>query len=193
MKYMTHNSWTFMRPKTFLGRIFNFMAQCQEINIQQQYEKYNVRMFDLRIRLKNGSPIIAHGLFEYQDSINQIVSDLDFLNNKKDVYVKVQLEIRNPKQDLDIQRFWFVNYCKQLESMYQNIKFCGGNPVYNSGLIYYKFKNEIPSTKGCHASNETKNILDDLYPKLYAKKHNKESKKRNITQEFLSLDFINYG
>ena len=108
MKFMTHNSWTFMRPKTILGKVFNVMARCQSKSIQEQYELYEVRMFDLRIRLNKGQPIIAHGLFEYENSVEQIEKDLSYLNNKDDVYVRVFLEVRNYRQDTDKQRNWFI-------------------------------------------------------------------------------------
>lgn len=185
---MTHNSWSFLRPRTFLGRIFNFMAKCQSKNIQEQYENYNVRMFDLRVRLENGHPIICHGLFEYQ--YDQLENDLDYLNNKKDVYVRIFLEVRTPRQDTDKQRIWFLNYCKSLEQIYENIKFCGGGPTYSGSINYYKFKYNCPTSEGCHASWATYNKLDDLWPWLYAKLHNKESREKGTDYEFLSLDFV---
>lgn len=74
--------------------------------------------------------------------------------------------------------------------MYSNIKFCGGNPTYNGGIKYFKFKYNTPTSEGCHASWATKCKLDDLWPWLYAKLHNKESRKKGTTKEYLSLDFI---
>lgn len=180
---MSHNSWTFLKPRTFFGKLFSFIARCQSKNIQEQYEKYNVRMFDLRIKLKDNKPIIAHGIFEY--SIEDLEKDLAYLNTK-DVYIRVLLEVRNSFKDTDKQRAWFINYCKQLEEMYQNIKFCGGNPTYTA-IQYFKFKNSIPSIEGNYASSN-KNIVDDLWPWLYAKRHNKDIE--NTDKEFIALDFV---
>lgn len=195
MEFMTHNSWTFMKPRTFAMKLINFTAQCQEVDIQTQYEKYNVRIFDLRIRLNNGKPVIAHGLVEYKNSPAQIEKDLAYLNSKANTYCRVFLEIRTAVGDTQKQRDWFINYCKHLEDTYNNIKFCGGYPTYNTGIQYYKFKYSLPRTIGAHASWATKNKLDDLYPRGYAKKHNKESVIKFFQEgnpdTYLSLDFVN--
>lgn len=190
---MSHNSWSFLTPKTLLGRIFNFTAKCQAVSIQEQYLKYNVRVFDLRVRLdNNGKAIVAHGLFEYKDSMFRIARDLDFLNSKLDTYVRVFLEVRTKEQDTETQRHWFVSFCSHLEDKWPHIKFCGGYPTYNFAVRYYKFKHNLPPTKGAHASWATKTKLDDLWPWLYAKLHNKKSRAEHTDENvYLSLDFVN--
>lgn len=193
MKIMSHNSWTFLKPRTFLGRIFNFTAKCQSKDIQEQYEKYNVRCFDLRLKLdKYNKATLAHGLFEYK--IDNLKNDLEYLNSKGDVSIRVLLEVRNSSQDTEIQRNWFIKYCKELEDDFQNLRLFGGYPTYNGVLQYFKFKNGlIPSMDGQHASWTTKCKIDDLWPWLYAKINNKKSYKRETDAEFLSLDFVEYG
>ena len=186
-KIMSHNSWTFLKPIGFFAKIFNFTAKCQDKNIQEQYEKYGVRMFDLRIRLnKNNKPVIAHGLFEY-DATN-LTSDLNYLNTKRDVTIRVLLELRDGG---DSQKEWFIKYCSQLWINYPNINFCGGYATCNNSKIYFKFTNPHPSCFGAHASCITKNKLDDLWPKFFAFRNNWYYRKLDIEQEYLSLDFVN--
>lgn len=184
---MSHNSWTYLSPKTFLGKVFSFLAKCQSKTIKEQYEQYQVRVFDLRIRLNNKKqPTIAHGIFEY--SIENLQYDLSFLNQKK-ASVRVLLEISSEYKDTEAQRNWFINYCKQLEEMYPNINFFGGRPAY-CGIKYYKFKNENPTIKSGNASSINKNKLDDLWPWLYAKLNNKKILNQVITEDCLILDFV---
>ncbi len=191
MKLMSHNSWSFLTPKTFFGKLIKFTAKCQEVNIQTQYEKYDVRMFDLRVKLdSNGKLTLLHGLVKYKTSLQQLEKDLKFLNEKGDVVVRVLLDIRFEPDDTKEQREWFINYCSQLENLYQNIKFCGGNPTY-CGIAYYKFKYPLPSIEDGYASEATKTKLDDLWPKRFAKKNNKKFLSRETSKEYLALDFVN--
>ena len=37
---------------------FRFMARCQDVDIKTQYEKYNVRYFDLRINFDTGGFVV---------------------------------------------------------------------------------------------------------------------------------------
>ena len=48
---MSHNSWTYLKPRTLIGCIFRWAGRCQSHSIVEQYEKYGVRIFDLRIKL----------------------------------------------------------------------------------------------------------------------------------------------
>lgn len=195
MKVMSHNSWSFLTPKSLFQKLINFTAKCQAVSIQEQYEEYDVRIFDLRVKLDSDNKItIAHGLVSYKDSIRHIITDLAYLNNKPDVYVRVFLEIRFACKDTEYQRIWFTNYCRYLETNYPNIKFCGGYPTYNTTVPYYKFKHNLPATVANHASYTTKNVLDDLWPWLYAKRHNKKAVEDYIksgTDKYLSIDFVN--
>lgn len=186
---MSHNSWSFLKPRTFFGKLIKFTAKCQEVNIKEQYEKYNARMFDLRVRLDNsGKLTLCHGLVYY--SPKSLSEDLQYLNNKKDVMIRVLLDIRFPREDTDKQRIWFTKYCSELEQNYPSIKFCGGNPTY-AGIIYYKFKNPLPSIESCYASEDNSSRIDDLWPKRFAKKNNKKSLAKGTTKEYIALDFVN--
>lgn len=189
MKIMSHNSWSFLKPRTFFGKLIKFTAKCQEVNIQDQYEKYNARMFDLRVRLDgSGKLTLCHGLVYY--SPKSLIKDLEYLNSKRDVMVRVLLDIRFAKEDTEEQKNWFIKYCSELEYNYPSIKFCGGNPAY-CGINYYKFNYSLPSIEDGYASEATKTKLDDLWPKKFAKKNNKKFLAKGTDKEYLALDFVN--
>ena len=48
----SHNSWSYLPPKHWWMWPIHFMAKCQRVDIREQYEKYGVRCFDLRVRWK---------------------------------------------------------------------------------------------------------------------------------------------
>lgn len=189
----THNSFTYLKPRTWFGKLIRWTAQCQEVSIYEQYEKYNVRAFDFRVRLNgDGKVCLAHGLVEYADSVNELDKALDYLNKKGDCYVRVSLETRNDYYRSKEQNEWFMSFCKKLEGEYEAIKFYGGSETGTSNYIYI-FNTKYPTSDGYHASWATKSKLDDIFPKCYAKKHNKESYEKGSEKNIMYLDFVNIG
>lgn len=182
----SHNSWTYLPPKKWWMRLFNFVAKCQDKNIKQQY--YNgARMFDLRVRFDNyGYPIIAHGLAEYSNKC--LTDDLIFLNEKgKDtVYVRVILETNEESYGDEVL---FTNYCASLRNKYENIRFIGGNRKYDWEKVF-DFDITEPAIKGVFAS-VTDSKIDDVWPWLYAKRNNNKNLKGNENYNgYLMVDFI---
>ena len=81
----SHNSWSYLPAKKWWMSPFKFVAKCQNINIRDQYNIYNVRCFDLRIRFNDKNELtVAHGLMEYKISESQLLDDLQWLNNQKE-------------------------------------------------------------------------------------------------------------
>ncbi|WP_173431811.1 hypothetical protein [Sharpea azabuensis] len=177
--------------------MFNWTAKCQSVTIYEQAEKYNVKMFDMRVRFKDGIPILAHGLVEY-DLIDAWCMD-DFLaeyaetHPKDEFYCRVMLENtfmskdRYPKQ---IKAF--KDFCKVLETNApKNLHYVGGWRKDDFTNVY-QFKTQQPDMHGSHASCSKHKIVQ-LWPWIYAKLHNKESHKRGTDKTVLMLDFIQIG
>ena len=62
----SHNSWTYLTPKKWWMKLISFTAKCQDYHIYDQYYRYGVRCFDLRVRFNSdGKAIISHGIIEY--------------------------------------------------------------------------------------------------------------------------------
>lgn len=184
----SHNSWSYLPPRKSWMKPIAFTAKCQNVDIKTQYEKYNVRCFDLRVKFdKKGNPIIAHGIIEYTTNEN-ITSDLTWLNNKRDVYVRVILEARN-KKDYDIGKKYFARFCGALEYYFYNIYFWCGRNLYNWKEDYdFHFK---PTCEERYSSVCKPKLIDDWYPKLYAKKNNKDNIKQGTDKQILLIDFVN--
>lgn len=182
----SHNSFTYLKPKRWYMRPFNFISKCQSKTIQEQYSKYHVRIFDLRVAFdKHGDPFIRHGLMNY--GYNNITEVLDWLNSRRgNVYVRVIFEISKKKNSIE-NEVKFMQYCEYLENRYPNIKFTTGVRKYDWRQIY-KFTNELPAMDADFSSVKGSKF-NDLWPWLYAKKHNKEAMK-NCKSKYLMLDFI---
>lgn len=184
MKLGTHNSMTYLKPKKWYLYPLQFIARCQSKTIKEQYEKYGIRYFDLRIRFdKKGNPEFAHGMMSYKGNVDDILEYLNSHNEK--VQVRFSLEIL--KENLE-QEKQFQLYCALCESLYPNLKFhCGGRKY--DWKIVYEFENPYPTTDE-KVSSTTWKIWDDWCPYIYARLMNKKNIKKGTDKEYMTLDFI---
>lgn len=180
---------SYSAPKKWYMWPFHFMAKCQSKTIKEQYEKYGVRMFDLRIKFNSkGEACFAHGIMEYKASID---NTLEYLNTLDKVPVRILLENKAGEYEKE-----FRKWCKDIKKKYTNIKFFGGRNKY-SWVIIYHFKYKGPTYLDKYSSNNkeegklTGTYLDDWCPWLYAIFNNKKNIKEGTNKEFLLLDFVN--
>ena len=190
MRLASHNSWSYLKPKKWCMRLFNFASKCQDADIETQYNKYGVRCFDLRIRFNNITLVVAHGCAEYSISSQELEDILMWLNSKKDAAVRVILEVRTKWQYSNLQRSLFRMYCSYIVKDYPNIKFWGGRNLYN-WEVEYDFT-YAPSCEEKYASVCSPKIIDDWYPRWFAKKHTKEIIEKGSSKDYLMVDFVNY-
>lgn len=166
---------------------FNFIAKCQRVTLEEQYKKYDIRMFDFRIAFnKDSVPYICHGLMDYK---GDIFSFLDYLNKQKGTKVRFVLE----KEDNKDSDKLFITFCKLVETTYQNIKFFGGIKKKEWKQLY-RFKYN-PEYDDKYASNNTSNkttgiLIDDLCPFIYARLNNKKNIEKGTDKPWLFIDFV---
>ena len=182
----SHNSWSYVRAKKWWMRLLAFTAKCQNTDIKEQYEKHNVRCFDLRVRFRNGKVTIAHGLIEYDYTLEDLHSDFVYLNHKGDVFVRVLHEERDESGEAYKEQF--LEFCSRLEKKYENIKFWCGRNLYNWN-VDYEFGHE-PSCDEKYASVCKPRIIDDWIPWIYAKFNNKKIKSKGTDKDILLIDFV---
>ena len=197
MIYGTHNTMTYLKPRKWWMWLFNWTAKCQSITLYEQANKYNVRMFDMRVRFRNGRPILAHGLVEY-DVVDAWDMD-DFLSNyaeqhpNEEFYCRVTLENTFMRENTywdQIQKF--KEFCYLLEiNAPKNLHYVGGWQKLDFTKVY-SFNTPQPDMYGNHASCSKYKIVQ-LWPWIYAKLHNKETHKKGTDKQVLMMDFIQMG
>ena len=181
MKLGTHNSMTYLPPKKWYLYPFRFIAKCQSKTIQEQYE-LGARMFDLRIKFdKKGTPEFRHGSMAFKGSVTKT---LQFLNTKK-VYVRLLLETK--KSDID-QEEMFRIFCRDCQEYFPNIKFFCGRRKFDWKVVF-EFKYKEPYIEQ-YVSSMQGSKIDDLWPWLYAKLHNKEHMQECDKRKWNLFDFI---
>jgi hypothetical protein len=190
----SHNSWSYLKAAKWYKRPFAFMARCQRVDIRTQYE-LGVRCFDLRLRVNNdGNLYIAHGLCEYQYTIQNLSRDLNWLDQKGDCYVRVLHEARYKWQYTEASRGSFGYICAIMVKEFPNIRFFGGQNLYNWELDFnfQEGKDEVdePTVDERHASVSKPKLLDDWWPWLYAWVHNEAIKITGTDKDILLVDYI---
>ena len=171
--------------------LFHFVAQCQEYNIQDQYEEYGVRGFDLRVKFdKNGDTVFAHGKYVYDCTLEDITKDLAYLDKKGGCNVRVIHEARTKEEYTPENVERFKAFCSAIEASYLNIKFWNGNNLYTAKNDY-PFKNK-PTCLELYASVRAPKLIDDWIPRLYAFINNKKNIRKGTDRDILLVDFVNY-
>lgn len=203
MNIGTHNSLTYLTPKKWWQKLIKFTAKCQAVNYEEQY-KLGARVFDVRLWYDDDFKVeIRHGRIAYIGGFTVLYDMFDFLDNKKDCYVRLICEEDSfAKKDplASIKEHYFMDECHNFETQFPNIKFFGGNRKYDWKVLY-NFKNkDVPTLVDRYSSTTSLfksdkkwlAILDDLYPILYAKLKNKTLiKEHNDKDGYLFIDFIN--
>lgn len=195
LKIGSHNSWSFAPTRWYIP---HFICKCQNLDIEGQYNA-RVRLFDLRLRLEDLCKWrVAHGSAFFAVDWRE---DLAWLNHKEDCYVRVILEYNKKPKQYDLIESLFKGYCKYLVSRFPKIKFFGGNCKWDWKKLY-EFENPdeplldkySSTTSWFNSKNKFLKIIDDCWPWLYAKFHNKEIIKQyklyGPSDKWLFIDFI---
>lgn len=197
----SHNTMTYLKPRKWWMWFGKFMAKCQKLTIEEQYEK-GARFFDLRISFieENGiiKPIFSHGLIDYK---GEVTGALEFLNNKSDVQCRIIYEKGNDPE-------LFKQYVQHWMTIYPNLKITSTQA---KGNWINQVEPNTPSIpiKDCYAScnghypkyeklpgilrykSWSGFLIDDLWPWIYAKLHNKKNLDQYKDSDIILLiDFI---
>lgn len=194
----THNTFSYLKPKRWWLRPFNFIAKCQNTHFTELKELYPQKevglCFDIRVYWDEGSCSwnLAHGSMSFKlDScfgILSIFSVLNTLGYDRDIYVRLILE-REGMEDL------FICLCSEVEETFTNITFYGGVRKKDWKQLY-KFKNnhlELKTIQYVGSMAKDARWYEKIIPYLYAKRMNEENKS-NVDPESDNIylfDFIN--
>lgn len=184
MKLGTHNSMSYLEPKKWYMKPFRFIAKCQNKSIEEQFEM-GARMFDIRISYdKFGVPEFRHGSMAFKGDVEEVFK---YLNSRKTkVYVRLLLE--TPGKYPTLNEISFVKDCRIWEEEYKKIVFfCGRRK--SDWEVLYNFKYKEPNINQ-YVSSMMGNKLDDIWPWLYAKLHNKKNFKECSKTKWALFDFI---
>ena len=180
MNLGTHNSMTYLNPKKWYLYPFQFIARCQSLTIKEQFEK-GVRLFDIRISYTKDKELeFRHGALAYK---GDVLSILDWLNSQN-TPIKIRILLESFKED-PITESLFVKDIYKFQTLFPNLSFFEGRRKYD-----WKQLIPLPTLEVAQlVSSMQGNKIDDLWPWLYAKLHNKKNLKKQYNTDIL-IDFI---
>ena len=187
----SHNSWSYLTPKKWWMKLIAFTAKCQDLTIKEQYY-HGVRCFDLRIKFIDGNPVIAHGPIIYNYFREELFRDLEWLNMQhQPISIRILHEVRNKKEYTEESVENFVDFIITLQCRFTHLKFWCGKNLYNWKNDYeFPYK---PSCEEMYASVCSPKLIDDWWPRWFAKFNNKRIIKEGTDKDILLIDFVNYG
>lgn len=201
----SHNTWSYRKPLKLWMRPFHFIGKCQSKTIKQQYNDYGVKLFDLRMRWHDDLWYIAHGSMIFDITVAEAMADLELLYhderswnaNPGKVYVRVLLEY-NGDVSAGIKEK-FKTRCAQLVTDYPQFTFLCGK-LKSTWETLYDFGNDLSIeekyssvTSLFNSGSKLLKVVDDWYPRLYAKLNNADIYKEGTEKECLLIDFIEIG
>lgn len=198
----SHNTMSYLPPRKWWGKLIRFTAKCQSANIEDQIKRYGCRLFDIRVRYNDcGDLVFAHGVVEFEGDVMMYIRELNqyAVELNEPVYVRVILESNSPMKDQEEQEEHFTYFCEYIQRHFKNLTFFGGRRKYDWAKLYEfytvepelddKYSSTTEMFGGKHGSLRAK--IDDIWPWLYAKTHNKKNRKKGTTKDCLFLDFVN--
>lgn len=188
----SHNSWSYLPVTKWWMKPLRFTAQCQDINIYSQYFDYNVRCFDLRVRFDNNKLIVAHGIIEYKITESELYSTLQALNSYEDVCIRLIHEVRKEKDHTKERVNHFISFCSDIVERFPKIKFWCGMNLLPKQTVDFEFEYK-PTCEEIYASVCKPRLIDDWWPRIFAKCNNKDIYKNGTNKDILLIDFVNYG
>lgn len=210
MRIGSHNALSYSGLKNWWLYPLYFVGKCQSKTIEEQYEKYGVRLFDIRINSRLDDVIeSAHGFLRFKKDVEDALA---YINGKGNCYVRVLMEQNYKKSKQDERDAIFIKKCKMLEEKYPNIKFCNGRRKYDWKVLY-DFKYSEPNMIELYSSvtslfksdSKILRVLDDWWPWLYARLRNKKNLNKwlcfkekinpyivpNKADDYILIDYVN--
>jgi len=190
----SNNSLTYLKPQNkWFKNVFHF-GRCQNIDYEDQYTYYGVRLFDFRLFVdKNNHIIVKNGSYEY--SIFSFYEILDYLNKKGDVIVLVTLEsphIYYTKEMIKAIENKFKETCRIIETIYEGIMFCGGTREDNKLYSFdWEEKHGMPTIINPHDWSRLYRLITKWCPMFIGKLNKQYIERYENEYVYLMLNYVN--
>lgn len=194
----SHNTMTYLKPKSWWMRPLIWMGRCQDKTYQEQY-KSGVKAFDVRVFWDDeGELEFRHGMFAFS---GEGFSDFLKFCQQKDIIVRLLFEERKfpaylRKRSEKLALFErFINLCEWVEETYPYLKLtCCKNT--ETGQVLYEPKTK--ELKQYHFYSSQTSLwekfprFDDLWPRLYSMIRNKKHLRTTQILDSNSITWLDF-
>lgn len=187
----SNNTLTYLEPCNCWLKVFKFLGRKQSRDYRDQYIYGGCRYFDLKLAVtKSNRMTVRNRCFIY--NVFSIYEVMDYLNKMGDTIVHISLEITASEwieDTANAKETKFKEYCKILETIYENIRFCGGNRTFD-GENLYQFKNSSPSVFVAEKESIWYKLVSMVSPKFTRWLNGKYKKKYSSLHDIMLLNHI---
>lgn len=193
----SHNSLTYLPPKTKWMKFLTFFYKCQDKSLSEQI-KSGVHVLDIKVRFRNNKVIVTNGQwevkyeYEMEDFINIILDTISIYRIDDDViYINLSLDVDDVYIGQEFDFISFVDIFKQkINQVDENIKLIGGYRTFDNERVVIT----IPKLFIATITNKTDKRswwFEKYFPKLFAKRMNEKNKILWENEDCLTLfDFV---
>lgn len=178
MTYAPPRKWWYIFAAPF--------AVCQYKTIEQQI-KDGMKVFDLRVRQRNGKWIFAHGFYEVKGDVHETLNYLEQSAKQSGYNYYVRLILETSKEDAE-QEAKFAELCEELQS--KKCFVCmGGNRKSDWKQIYnFGWQPELWQPVSSMAKNAR--WYERYVPLLYALRMNRKNVQDITIHTVTIMDFV---
>lgn len=113
-----HNALTAYKPKYWLGYLALPFSKCQSKKVEDLYSS-GVRLFDFRIRVKDGKIMACHGMSVFKVDLIDVFNTLQRQNSKDTIYIRIVNEDTWGKSSASE----FLKVCTWFRASYPEFKY----------------------------------------------------------------------
>ena len=192
----SNNSLTYLEPCCLWLKPLKYLGRCQSKGYDFQYLYWGVRVFDFRLYIDNNNHIIVkNGIYKY--NVVSFYEILDFFNKRGDTTLIITLDTLNSNESeariKAIERK-FAETCKIIETIYENINFCGGYRRDNKEKLYsftWEEQHEMPLIITPSEWSRLYRFISKYWPFLIGYLNRRYIRKYDKEKGCLMLNYIN--
>lgn len=182
----THNSLSYLKPIHWYHNPLKPWHQCQDLTLQEQYD-YNVRLFDVRVKLINNTWHYVHNMVDY-GTMEEHSEVNEFFETHPDAKIRLCLDMRDKDKFTEEYKNKFLDLCRNL--MYNHswnidriIDFATWNEYKTPTINYTEY----------HVSVSGKWYNYIFGTKLFAKlKNEKYISNQTDTEMYYMIDYVQF-
>ena len=188
------NSLNYKSPTSWWNRLFKWYNKHQEVDYITQYKYCGVRLFHFRIKIDKNNHVIVGDSYP----LVSLYKVLDYLDGMGDTTLLVTLdesfESYMFSDGHNVIENKFKETCDIFETLYKNIKLCGGYREFDRKKLY-EFKSEkengMPNIMKPNEWSSTYRFIQKWFPFLITKFNRSYIKRYDNFKGYLMLNYVN--
>lgn len=176
----SHNSLTYLKPKTFFMKLFGFKYMCQTKSLEKQI-KEGIHAFDINVRFDdNHNVVVTNGKWESEDSytcddfISKILDTIKIHRiDDEDILININLDTIKESYFQEMDFIKFINMF--IDKTDKHVYIIGGKRVFDDEQVITRLRNPKTIVTPVASVDKRTRFYEKWFPKLFAYRMNKKN------------------